>query len=134
MTLIRNDFREDGIFGVLLDDLGNQIAVTLEHAYVQADSSYQPKLGKGMYQCMRGEHQLAGMSQPFETFEITGVPGHTDILFHRGNYNADSAGCVLLGNAVSENMITNSKLAFYSFMVKLNGIDTFTLTVDPDSQ
>jgi hypothetical protein len=74
------------------------------------------------------------MAQPFTTFEITGVPGHSNILFHIGNYNKDSEGCVLLGRGITEaqsgdQMITMSNTTFKYFMDNQAGVDTFILTV-----
>jgi hypothetical protein len=73
------------------------------------------------------------MVNPFITFEITGVPGHTGILFHMGNYNQDSDGCVLLGESTvpdpDPTMITSSVLTFNQFMGSQTGVDTFQLTV-----
>src|ERR1700734_1112779 len=91
------DSEEDGIFGDLL--LGKDyslLCVVLQHAYFnQMKNAYEPKLQGGTYTCVRGMHQLEGMTKPFETFEITNVPGHTDVLFHVGNFNRDSSGCCL---------------------------------------
>jgi hypothetical protein len=136
-TVVRDEFREDGIFGKLLDGNGKQIAVTLEHAYLNEDGSYAPKLYPGVFVCQRGQHRLEGMSSDFTTFEITGVKGHTDILFHWGNFNRDSAGCVLLGKDVvtgdaNSKMITSSKITFNAFICDLDGIDTFDLIVQDD--
>jgi hypothetical protein len=136
LTLKRDQYRKDGIYGRLLNDKDEQVAVTLEHAYDPNDEgSFAPKVPQGTYTCQRGQHQLAGMSAPFTTFEITGVPGHTGILFHRGNYNSDSEGCVLLGRDIATSnldgtqMLTLSAITFTSFMCMLNGVDQFTLTV-----
>ncbi len=107
--------------------------MTLEHAY-QEGELWLPKMKLGSYTCQRGMHRLNGMEQDFETFEITAVPGHTNILFHWGNWTKDSEGCVLLGEALAESsegeMITNSKATFAHFMERLAGVDSFTLTVD----
>lgn len=132
LLLCRKDFREDGIFGELSDEDGNRIAVTLEHAY-PVDKSYEPKLPAGEYACVRGLHRLEGMTRDFPTFEITGVEGHADILFHWGNFTRDSAGCVLLGKSVQPSptgqMIKDSKITFAKFMSLMTGINEFTLTV-----
>jgi hypothetical protein len=77
------------------------------------------------------------MTKPFETFEITGVPDHTGILLHPGNYDGDSSGCVLLGqNIITQpngiQMITNSHHAFEDVMNSLVGITEFQLTVNND--
>ena len=131
LTLTRQSFNEWGIISYLTDENGDQIATCLEHAYIQPDGSYLSKIPNGTYNCVLGQHQLAGMAQPFETFEITGVIGHTDILFHVGNYNNDSEGCVLLGTdvATANKMIVNSKVAFKHFMSIEDGISNFSLTV-----
>jgi hypothetical protein len=136
ITLKRNEYIKDGIFGELLDENNYSFCVTLEHAYQQDDATYAPKLSPGTYDCVRGLHQLEHMTTPFETFEITNVPGHTNILFHVGNYNNDSEGCVLLGTKTGVSvinppvqMILNSKVAFNNFVTLQQSINNFTLTV-----
>jgi len=133
LLLTRTDFREDGIFGQLSNESGQQVAVTLEHAYdsQNGDGSYVPKTPAGTYNCVRGQHQLANMRAPFTTFEVTKVPGHTNILLHVGNYNNDSEGCILLGRAYGgePRMLEQSRMAFESFMALQDGINSFTLTI-----
>jgi Family of unknown function (DUF5675) len=131
--LTRNKYGQDGILGVLESDIGTEIAVTLEHAYLQDDGSFAPKIPAGVYICKRGMHTLEHHPKPFEAFELQDVPGHTNILIHVGNYNRDSEGCILLGAAVAKQpngdvMITASSQAFAALMV-LNDVDEFTLTV-----
>lgn len=135
LILIRNLFREDGIFGELQDQAGNPIAVTLEHAYPDDVFGFSPKLPQGEYICEKGPHRLAGMDQPFETYEIKGVPGHFGILFHVGNYNEDSEGCVLIGAALGNKsnggkMIVNSRNTFKKFMEITKGVESFELFVE----
>ncbi len=128
LTLVRKEKNEFGIFG-LIPELE---VVTLEHAYKALWGSciYRPKIEEGIYHCIRGLHRLARMIHDFETFEII-VPGHTDILFHVGNINNDSEGCVLLGTSnYKDEEITGSKIAFDLFMRAQIGIDSFKLTVD----
>lgn len=134
MKLVRDQFRFDGVFGQLLDDKGNLLAHTLEHSYHQPDETWMPKIPAGQYICMRGPHRLNGMTADFETFEITGVAGHTNLLFHWGNFDKDSEGCVLLGQAVvtqadGTEMVTNSRVTFHHFMDTLDGVTEFMLTV-----
>ena len=123
MTLTRTRYTEDGIFGELSMD-GRFLAVTLEHSY-----QCVPKLPGGLYLCVRGGHRLEGMPADFQTFEVTGVPGHSGILFHWGNYNRDSDGCILLGGGALDKMITDSRRAFANFMAALSGVERFQLTV-----
>lgn len=128
LKLNRREFRDDGIFSELCNDKGEVISHTLEHSY-----NNLPKLIDGTYTCVRGPHRLHNMTQDFITFEITGVVGHTDILFHWGNFNADSEGCVLLGEAIASSdkgqMVTNSRAMFKEFMDLQDGIDSFQLIV-----
>lgn len=127
LTLKRIEFKEDGIISHLLDENNHILAVTLEHSYDK-----KPKLYDGEFTCKRGKHSLHN-SVPFETFEIMGVIGHTGILFHVGNRNYDSEGCVLLGKTFEDNimgaMITESKITFNKFMTFLREVDEFQLTV-----
>lgn len=134
MILIRKEFRPDGIFGELKSDGGTFDAVTLEHAYEQPDGNFRPKIPPGQYVCFRGMHALFKVPHAFETFEIMGVPGHSGLLFHPGNYNNDTEGCVLLGSRVlklgfGQQMVTSSKATFEEFMHSHVGEQSFQLTV-----
>jgi hypothetical protein len=121
-----------GIFGVLYDENMNSIAVTLEHAYV-VGNAFVPKLAAGTYTCKRGMHELKNGIQ-FQTFEIMNVPDFqgnpvTGILFHVGNYNADSEGCILMGTTKLAGCIVDSGVAFTRFINMQKDVDEFTLTV-----
>lgn len=127
--LTHTRFCSDGIFGELKKFDGTFVAYTLEHSY-----NNKPKLADGNYNCVRGPHRLHGMTEDFTTFEIKGVPDFngqpvTGVLFHWGNYDKDSEGCVLMGSSETPIMITNSRSTWGSFMDSLNGIDSFNLTV-----
>lgn len=117
-----------GIFGFITDMNDSELAVTLQHAYQLVTGDYEPKLQPGTYTCNRSQHELH--SGPIETFEVMHVPGHTGILFHYGNYNADSDGCILLGTYADANQIYNSRVAFDKFMKLQTGVDSFTLIVE----
>lgn len=133
LTLKNTDLLHDGIFGQLLDEKGSLLCYTLQHAYDAGlgNGTYAPKVGSGTYRCVRGLHRLASMVNQFETFEITGVKGHTNILFHQGNHQDDSEGCVLLGRDLDleHSAIWNSHVAFSKFMELQKDINEFTLTV-----
>lgn len=133
LILKRVAFRKDGIFSNLLDDQGTILFPTLEHSYLDNSAHYFPKIPDGSFECIRGPHRLEGMTNDFETFEITGVIGHTNILFHVGNFNDDSEGCVLVGTSIVKApylwTISNSRIAFDKFMDLQNGLDNFQLAV-----
>lgn len=139
ITLQRTDVRDDGVFGMLLDQRGNFICCTLEHAY----KDNIPKVIEGTYECVRGMHRLKSffdkdgkqIRPDFETFMVSKVPNRVNILFHVGNYEEDSDGCVLLGSAIGWKLDKKGKMlmasgkAFENFMALLSGLDTFTLIV-----
>jgi hypothetical protein len=127
LTLERLYVGQYGAFGELLDGFGRTICFTLEHAY-QDGADWSAKVPAGAYLCQRGEHQLTS-GEVFETFEIMNVPGHSGILFHCGNVEDDSAGCVLVGQGISNFALVNSRIAFDAFLQATAGVDSFQLTV-----
>jgi hypothetical protein len=128
LILQRVAYRDDGILSTCADASGTQVMVTLEHAF-----DLVPKIPSGTYICVRGPHRLNGMTQSFVTFEVSGVAGHTGLLFHWGNWNRDSDGCILTGeafaNSANGEMVTNSRESFVRFMALHDGVDTFQLEV-----
>lgn len=129
LLLQRDDYTSKGIFGKLYVEETEFLCYTLEHAYLYS-GEYLPKVPKGIYTCKRGIHQLKS-GGPFETFEVTKVPGRWGILFHVGNYNEDSSGCILVGvDRTSRDFLTGSRTAFMSFMVRLKNVDSFLLTIE----
>ena len=131
LVLTRTEFKSYGVFGELRTVDGDLVAYTLEHSYAYGDDpdSWRAKIPAGQFVCRRGFHRLAGMLDNFETFEITEVPGHSDILFHSGNVNGDSAGCVLVGSELGHQEILQSRAAFMKLMSLQDSVDTFILTV-----
>lgn len=126
MKLLRNPSTADGTFGELKDDRGYRLAYTLEPAI--------PVIPLGVYACVRGTHQLKD-GPPFQTFEITGIPGHSGLLFHSGNTIKDTEGCVLLGTSVMGKTLIESRKAFAFFMdqMRLN-VDGFNLSVEEEEE
>ncbi len=127
MRLERINYLAEGVFGKLSDDLG-LICYTLEHSFPEG-GGFAAKLPPGKYTCRRGFHKLAG-GDSLETFEVTEVPGHTGIIFHWGNYNKDSDGCILVGERRLPTMLVYSKRAFATLLYRTRGEDEFTLTVE----
>lgn len=93
LILKRDSIDVHGCQSTLLRD-GHPWLYTMEHSYGAGDD-WQAKVPAGTYECVLGDHTLH--SGPIRTYEITGVPGHSGILFHKGNTEGDSEGCVLLG-------------------------------------
>ena len=128
-TLTRTWYRSDGIFSKLEDSDGKQIAVTLEHAYQDSAGIWSPKIPPGVYTCERYASPHFGC----EVFQVMNVPNCTNIEIHWGNYDRDSDGCIILGEEITddgkEEMVTESKVTFLSFMTMQAGLDQFQLTV-----
>lgn len=114
----------DGVFGELRNDQGHFVGDTLEHAYSK-NGGWEPKVPAGKYVCVR--HAPKHLS--YETFLLTNVPGAEGILIHRGNTEADSEGCILLGTSRQGTSITHSKEAFEKLMALQQGCSSFMLTV-----
>jgi hypothetical protein len=124
LTLRRTAYTIYGVFGQLFDEKENLISFTLEHSF-----DGRPKIPTGEYKCVRGLHRLEHMSSDFMTFEVTNVPDHTGILFHVGNTQADSTGCILLGMEIMDVYLDKSRIAFEKFLELECDVDEFQLTV-----
>lgn len=137
LRLVRNAKRIDGIFSDLFfEDEAERMFECLEHSYQNDAGEFEPKIPNGTFTCVRGMHQLGhegNLTPPFSTFEVTGVEGHSGLLFHRGNFNKDSAGCILVGQNIANvggaEIITGTVQAFEAFLERLDGIDEFELEV-----
>lgn len=114
----------DGAFGVLLQN-GVPFAVTLERTY---DPDNSTKIGLGFHECHKTRYHKGN----YDTYEIT-VPGHSLILFHRGNVGLHSDGCVLVAESYAsfgdKPGIAMSAEGFNEFMKRAAGDATFDLEV-----
>lgn len=129
--LVRFDATPDGTLGRLEqwrtleeEDLGNQRNVS--------------SIPTGTYVCRRVDSPRFG-----ETFEVTGVPGRSHILFHAGNTEENTRGCILVGkmfgvlNVLDEDTgerqhklaTLRSRDAFDEFMAFFEGVDEWLLEV-----
>ena len=128
MILKRIAETEDGTFGVLLD-AGVPFALTCE----PEDKDNQQGIScipEGAYECKRRMYHRRG----YEVFEVTDVPNRTNILFHRGNTEDDTQGCILIGEQFEalgdKAAVLNSGKGFQEFMKRLYDKDTFTLYIE----
>lgn len=126
MKLKRVADTEIGTFGVLIDS-GVPFAVTLENPW-QNNLRFVSCIPEGTYRCKRVDSPNFG-----DTFKIMDVPDREDILFHWGNTDEDTLGCVLVGEEFGklygQGAILRSKNGFNEFMEKLSGVEEFTLVI-----
>ena len=118
----------DGAFGGLLHN-GFPFAVTLERTYDELDeATVSTKIPLGRFHCTRSVFLGGGYS----TFEIH-VPGHSRILFHKGNVEEDSEGCVIVAENFGElrgaPAVLDSAGGFREFMRRASGVSGFELMV-----
>ena len=64
-----------------------------------------------------------------ETFMVMDVPNRDGILFHPGNAESDTEGCILLGMTMLALRIGGSREAFNRFMGEMVDHDRFHLTI-----
>lgn len=118
--LIRIDKIDQGLIGVLIVGESDFGCFTLE-----LDTTF---IKTGSYLCKRFHG-----SKWRNTFEIV-ISGHTAVLFHAGNTEADTRGCVLLGNTIGklkgDRAILNSGNTFKSFLEVTNNLSEFNLFIE----
>ena len=126
-----NRGNEKGITGVLIEKTGLiPFCVTLELPW-NSNKQNTSCIPAGKYVCKKTDSPRFG-----ETFEVLDVFQRTNILFHKGNVNDDTKGCILLGESFGmmsgEPAIYRSKDAFLEFKnVVLKNEDEFILDLRP---
>ena len=85
------------------------------------------QIPSGQYKCRRFHGQKWK-----DTFEIV-VPDHTALLFHSGNVEAHTEGCVLLGQypgkLKGQRAVLNSGATFKEFMRRMKDVEEFDLHI-----
>ena len=128
MTLtLKRVARDDyGTFGVLIHN-DTPFAVTCEDLW-RENSPNISCIPVGMYRCVRVQSPKFG-----NTFEVTGVEGRTHILFHKGNTEDDTHGCVLIGERFEalngKTAVLDSGSGFGEFMRLMEDVDSFPLHI-----
>ncbi len=124
--LVRVAYIEDGTFGVLLDE-ETPFCLTLEREWKE-NRRGESCIPTAIYSCSRLISPKFG-----NTFEICNVPNRSHILFHKGNIEDDSHGCVILGEEYGKYKnkiaILSSGRAFSEFWNRLKGLWNFELEV-----
>ena len=117
---------DNGTFGVLLID-GEVACVTLED-YNRQNANNVSCIPAGQYICKR----YSSPKYP-NTFEVTQVQDRSYILFHPGNTDDDTAGCILLGSKFGwlgdNKAILESRTAFDNFITNFGTDKEFRLTI-----
>ena len=114
-------------FGVLFRDDGIPFALALERPWLNNQRGVSC-IYPGTYRALRHRSPKFG-----ETFWLQDVPGRSEILFHKGNIDDDSRGCILVGEQFNpvkgEDGITASREGFAEFMRLLDGKNEFTIEI-----
>jgi hypothetical protein len=126
ITLKRLSTGSQGTFGSLLYK-NIPLVQTLEREWLD-NAVGKSCIPQGTYTCRRVQSPRFG-----NTFEVTDVEGRTHILFHKGNLDDDSHGCILIGKqngSLGEDRgILSSKQGFNEFMLLLENKDEFELEI-----
>jgi len=120
----------DVTLGVLIDDI--PFAVTLEPPWKQNEIGTSC-IPAGRYLCARVKSPKFG-----DVFEIMGVAGRSDVLFHWGNRLADTSGCVLVaekfGRLAGKAAVLTSRNSpgegFNELTQKMKGLQTFYVDIE----
>lgn len=127
VTIKRVSETEDGTFGVIFDGTV-PFALTLEDEW-NDNAVGVSCIPLGSYTCKRRRYNKGG----YDTFEVTDVADRTHILFHRGNTEDDTEGCILIAEEFGElnkkTAIKSSGKGFAEFMGRLHGADEFILHI-----
>ncbi len=126
LTLKRISHDVQGTYGVLLF-AQKPIILTLENPWLENRKSISC-VPSGQYLCERYS------SQRFpSTYQVTNVPGRTNIIFHKGNTMEDTRGCILTGSKFGiikgDTAILDSRTAFKMFMNTVDNLDSFLLNI-----
>lgn len=126
LKIVRIEEAPDGTFGAMTIN-GHVFCVTLEPPDFDNQRNIS-NIPPGKYICKRVESPKYGT-----TFEITGIPNRSHVLFHAGNVVWHTRGCVLLarkwGVLRGDRAILNSGDTFREFMLRLAAITECELEI-----
>jgi len=127
LTLKRISYSPIGTFGALIREDKVCFTLTLEDPW--KDNRYGIScIPPSYYDCKRIISPKFGI-----TFEVLDVPGRTHILFHKGNTQENTRGCILIGESFDPVLgtegITRSGEGFKEFLNLLSTTDKFVLLI-----
>lgn len=116
LILQRTHTEGDATLGVLLVD-GLFECYTLEDLPRPTKVAGQTRIPAGLYVIIITESPRFGRPMPL----LLGVPGFTGVRVHPGNVAADTAGCVLVGEALGEDgrSVVRSRVAFERLLAQM---------------
>ena len=124
--LLRIAYIPDGTFGVLFDE-DIPFCLTLEREW-RDNKRNVSCIPRGTYICKRVKSAKFG-----DTFEVCDVPGRSHILFHKGNIEDDTHGCIVVGEEYGKYKgkvaVLSSGRAFKEFKERSKVIDCFGLRI-----
>lgn len=85
----------------------------------------------GQYRCDPHGWEPKNLYRFKRVWQVIGVRSRSVILFHAGNDNTDTQGCILVGRGISNAGITDSQLAI-DYLRRTIGEKSFTLVVKSD--
>ena len=123
VKLIRFSSQEDSTLGLLYIDGAFQ-CFTIEDEFREEKVHGETRIPEGIYEL--GIRAEGGFHERYKQkfrgvhkgmIEVLDVPNFKYILFHVGNFESDSAGCILFGNSAKQNvtgsgMVLESKIAY----------------------
>lgn len=147
MELLLKRLKSDGdsTIGILFIDWEKECD-TLEDEYREVKVPGETRIPAGIYEVGFMPH-ITPLTQKYRDrfdwfsrhIEIKGVPNFTGIYFHIGNFDEDTAGCILLGeHNEGKFTIKNSTITFYKFYKRvskalING-EKVTITILDENQ
>jgi hypothetical protein len=125
ITLVTVSIIAEGCFSVLLDQQGVPYATTVERTF----EDLRPVIPNGIYLCKKRMFNRGG----YWTHEITGVEGHSLLLFHKGAIEDHSLGCIVTGDGFGwyegKPAVLYTKTGFADHMNIVGKEDEFELEV-----
>ena len=123
-----------GTFGNLVFE-NIPFALSLEREWLDN----KPSVGDVAGSCIpAGEYTCEKVNSPRfgKTYEVLNVPNRTHILFHKGNLDDDSRGCILVGESFGDinsfSGILSSKAGYNELMGIMGGDKQFRLIIVDD--
>lgn len=126
VELKRIEEADDCTRGTLLIN-GKAFCVTLENPW-KNNTPMISCIPKGIYYCRQVDSPKYG-----KTYEVANVHGRTHILFHAGNTENHTKGCILLGKYFGElngqKAVLDSKKTINMFLYKMLAVDSFSFYI-----